>query len=160
MQITLPRTHVGRRKVDKLGRTQKTPTDKSAMAKLPRKKFVIDRRRGLRQIANSTIRFPETGHTYIYTCRCICITSNIRHTYTCRCICFTSNIRHTYTCRCICFTSYIRHTYTCRCICFTSYIRHTYTCKCTCFTSNILNNHICWRRTEVRAYYGMGIYFS
>ena len=66
MQITLPRTHVGRRKVDKLGRTQKTPTDKSAMAKLPRKKFVIDRRRGLRQIANSTIRFPETGHTYIY----------------------------------------------------------------------------------------------
>ena len=58
-KLTLPRIQFGARYVDKFGRTQNTPTHRSAMARLARKKFVILLKRGLLAMAHRTIVLPE-----------------------------------------------------------------------------------------------------
>ena len=46
--------------MERLGNTQNIPTQKSATARLARKKLVMLLSRGLLVIANSTIKFPES----------------------------------------------------------------------------------------------------
>ena len=57
--------------MERLGKIQKAPTQKSAMARFARKKLVILRRRGLLAMANNTIEFPgNIEHTIVISRVC------------------------------------------------------------------------------------------
>lgn len=55
---TFPSIQFGWRNVERFGKTQNAPTQKSAMARLPSRKFVMLRSLGLLAMANNTIEFP------------------------------------------------------------------------------------------------------
>ena len=76
--FTLPRIQNGDKYVDMFGRTQNIPTQRSATARLTRKKFVTVRMRWWAATTTTTSEFPVSHHT-TQPLDCLSTPSHLRH---------------------------------------------------------------------------------